>query len=292
MRDNQMGCTWRCQPCPPERKQRCALGPGPGRGNTNNCPPGPQTVTYILEAWGPGGTSRSVQYVDVVKPGPATSTPTPTPVSPTATPTPTPQGPVIYSFTATPPEVIFGQQCVTLEWEFGGSSLSLARIFRDDEEILLIRPIKAPKRIVHPLPGKIEYKLVVDSEFGGTAKQSAFVEVKGVAPRPTDTPEPLPTDTPEPLPTDTPEPLPTDTPEPLPTDTPEPIPTDTPELPTPEPTPEPPPGQDSIGTWLLGSMYKGRTAPQPILPGTTINAVFSADGSVSGSSGCNTYSGN
>ena len=28
-----------------------------------------------------------------------------------------------------------------------------------------------------------------------------------------------------------------------------------------------------------------------VLPGTEINAVFSADGSVSGSSGCNTYSG-
>ena len=268
----------------------------PVRGNTNNCPPGPQTVTYILEAWGPGGTSRSVQYIDVVKPGPDTPTPTPAPIPPTATPSPTPQGPVIYSFTATPPQVIFGQQCVLLEWEFGGSSLSLARIFRDDDEILRDMPNKGSQQDCPPAAGKVEYKLVVDSEFGGTARQSAFVEVVGPAPRPTNTPIPEPPtpepDTPTPVPpTDTPEPLPTDTPEPLPTDTPEPLPTDTPELPTPEPTPEPPPGQDIVGAWLLISTYTGRTAPLMVLPGTELNAVFSADGSVSGSSGCNQYSG-
>ena len=252
----------------------------PVRGNINNCPPGPQTVTYILEAWGPGGTSRSVQYVDVVKPGP--DTPTPTAVPPTATPEPTPEGPVIYSFSATPSQIELGE-CVMLEWEYGGSSLALVRIFRDDDVILRDPPDKGSQQDCPPEAGNVEYQLVVDSEFGGTAKQSAFVDVQGVAPVPTDTPEPLPTDTPEPLPTDTPEPLPTDTPEP--------IPTDTPELPTPEPTPEPPPGQDLIGSWLLISTYTGRMAPLMVLPGTELNVVFSADGSVSGSSGCNDYNG-
>ena len=165
------------------------------------------------------------------------------------------------------------------------------RIFRDDEVILRDPPNQGSEEDCPPAAGNVEYNWSLIPSLAGLRNNLPLLMCKGVAPRPTDTPEPLPTDTPEPLPTDTPEPLPTDTPEPLPTDTPEPIPTDTPELPTPEPTPEPPPGQDLIGTWLLGSMYKGRTAPQPILPGTTINAVFSADGSVSGSSGCNTYSG-
>ncbi len=189
----------------------------PVRGNIQNCPPGPQTVTYILEAWGPGGTSRAVQYVDVVQPGP--DTPTPTLVPPTATPEPTPEGPVIYSFTATPSQIDLGD-CVMLEWEFGGSSLALARIFRDDEVIARDPQSTGTLKDCPPEAGNVEYQLVVDSEFGGTAKQSAFVDVQGVAPVPTDTPEPIPTDTPEPLPTDTPEPLPTDTPEPALTDPP------------------------------------------------------------------------
>ncbi len=250
----------------------------PVRGNTNNCPPGPQTVTYILEGWGPGGTSRSVQYIDVEKPGPAT--PTPTLVPPTATPTtvpptatsvpptatlvPTPEGPVIYSFTATPSQIDLGQ-CVTLKWQFGGSGLALVRIFRNGDEIIRDPANQGSQQDCPPAAGRVEYQLVVDSEHGGSAKQSAFVDVRGI-PEPTATPIPQPTNTPEPSPTDTPEPQPTE-------------------------TPAPPPGQDLLGTWLLESMYTGRAAPKPVLAGTTITAVFNPDGSLSGSAGCNTYNG-
>ena len=233
----------------------------PVRGNTKHCPPGPQTVTYIVEAWGPGGTSRAVQYVDVQKPSP--DTPTPTAVPPTATPEPTPEGPVIYSFAATPAQIILGD-CIQLDWSFGGSDLALVRIFRNDDVILRDPPSTGSQQDCPPAAGRVEYKLVVDSEHGGTARQSAFVDVQGVAPRPTNTPTPEPP-TPEP---DTP------TPEPPPTD-----------------TPEPPPGQDLIGAWLLESMFKGRAAPLVVLPGTELTIVFNPDGTLSGSGGCNSYNG-
>ncbi|HEY53473.1 MAG TPA: META domain-containing protein, partial [Caldilineae bacterium] len=234
----------------------------PVRGSTQHCPPGPQSVAYTLEASGAGGTSRAVQYVDVEKPSPAT--PTPTAVPPTATPEPTPEGPVIYNFTATPAQITLGQ-CVQLEWNFGGSGLASVRIFRGDEVILRDPANPGSQQDCPPAAGQVEYKLVVDSEHGGTAQQSAFVDVQDAPPTPT--PEPVPTDTPEPP---------------------------TPEPPTPAPdtpTPEPPPGQDLLGAWLLDSMFKGRAAPQPVLPGTEITAVFSADGTLSGSAGCNTYNG-
>jgi polar amino acid transport system substrate-binding protein len=59
----------------------------PISGTTQDCPPGTGEMAYVIEAIGPGGTSRLQRLVNVVQP---TATPTPTELPPTATPTSTP----------------------------------------------------------------------------------------------------------------------------------------------------------------------------------------------------------
>jgi len=74
----------------------------PISGSIQDCPPGTGEMAYVIEASGPGGTSRLQRVVNVVRPTatpvpatptptepPPTSTPTPTELPPTATPTPT-----------------------------------------------------------------------------------------------------------------------------------------------------------------------------------------------------------
>lgn len=41
--------------------------------------------------------------------------------------------------------------------------------------------------------------------------------------------------------------------------------------------------------WRLSEIRDGTGAPVPVLPGTEVTAVFSADGKVTGSAGCNRY---
>lgn len=77
----------------------------PVRGSIDDCPPGTGTMTYNLTAAGPGGTSRAVQYIDVVSPE-ATPTPTlpppPTPTEAPPTDTPVPPAPTEIPPTETP----------------------------------------------------------------------------------------------------------------------------------------------------------------------------------------------
>jgi polar amino acid transport system substrate-binding protein len=64
----------------------------PISGTTQDCPPGTGEMAYVIEAVGPGGTSRLQRVVNVVQPTatPVPATPTPTELPPTATPTSTP----------------------------------------------------------------------------------------------------------------------------------------------------------------------------------------------------------
>ncbi len=196
------------------------------------------TLTVIAQD---GQSNTAGQQVEVVlAPGP---TPTPVP----------PQAPVIKSFTASPQEITLGD-CVLLSWDYAGQDLALSRIFRNQDVIATDPPLTGSQQDCPPSAGQVEYQLVVDAEFGGSAQQSQFVNVLdsgGPTPTPvppTDTPVPEATDTPVPEATDTPAPEATDTPVPEATDTPAPEATDTPvpeatDTPTPEPatpTPEPP----------------------------------------------------
>jgi polar amino acid transport system substrate-binding protein len=110
----------------------------PLRGSLDDCPPVPGVFEYRLDASGPGGQSRAVQYVTVVQPPQPTSTPTPTtapptpvpttatptstPTSTTAPPTPTPTiaPPVVITYFSVDPRQIETGQCVTISWSVSG----------------------------------------------------------------------------------------------------------------------------------------------------------------------------
>ncbi len=135
-------------------------------------------------------------------------------------------------------------------------------------------------------PGQYEVGLTVTDQNGLSNSSSLQVAVTApdVPPTPTEV-APTPTDVP-PTPTDIP-PTPTDVP-PTPTKVP-PTPTDVPPTPTdipPTPTKVPPTPTDVPASSLEGTSWE----LQGTLPDTGITAEFRG-GTISGSSGCNTYSG-
>jgi hypothetical protein len=155
-----------------------------------------QAGTYVYEVQASNRLGSTVTQDATVGVGEPVPTPTPIP----------PQAPVINSFTAQPQQINQGE-CVTLSWDFTGVDLALAQVFRGGDVIASDVPSPGSTQDCPPGSGNVEYRLQVDAEFGGSAQQSAFVNV--VAPeQPTDTPVPVPpTDTPVPeQPTDTPVP--------------------------------------------------------------------------------------
>lgn len=82
----------------------------PTRGRLEDCPSRAGTVAYMLEAVGPGGTSRQQQMINVVPP--ATATPQPTP---------SPGLPVIHAFSVSPNQIEVGD-CVGVAWSVGGDA--------------------------------------------------------------------------------------------------------------------------------------------------------------------------
>ncbi len=83
-------------------------GNAPVRSQMQDCPPGTGSITYVLDATGPGGQSRGQQYVNVVAPQPTAVPPTavpPTKVPPTAVP-PTAVPPTAVPPTAVPPTAV------------------------------------------------------------------------------------------------------------------------------------------------------------------------------------------
>jgi heat shock protein HslJ/uncharacterized protein affecting Mg2+/Co2+ transport len=213
----------------------------PVRGNRQDCLQNPGDYSYVLEANGPGGTSRASQSLTVQQQAQPTATPvsptatpvppTPTPVPPT--PTPAPQQPVINAFSADPPQIQAGQ-CVNLAWQTSGGTQTV-NLLRDGSVILPNASLTGTFQDCLNNAGTFNYELQAANSAGTIVSQGASVNV--VAPQPTDTP-----------------------------------------------VPEPP---AFVGrNWVLVSL----SGNQP-LDGTTITAVFNPDGSVSGSSGCNTYNG-
>jgi polar amino acid transport system substrate-binding protein len=98
------------------RDQTVLRNGAPVEGSVQDCPPGTGTVTYTLEASGPGGTSRLQESLTIKAPAP----------QPTATPS-LPQPPIIDVFSVDPVSIQAGQ-CVTGYWNV-----------RDATEIVILR---------------------------------------------------------------------------------------------------------------------------------------------------------
>ncbi len=97
--------------------------PAPTSGTYQHCPAAAGTVTYAIQATGPGGTSRQQHTTNVVEA--ATATPVPTAA---------PEAPVIYSFVVSPAHIAAGE-CVGVSWSVGGGA-TYSRILRNQAVLI------------------------------------------------------------------------------------------------------------------------------------------------------------
>jgi polar amino acid transport system substrate-binding protein len=96
----------------------------PAAGSYGDCPAGAGTVTYELQASGPGGTARQQRAINVRAPQGATPTPLPTQVPPGGQP------PAINRLSAT--EQTTTGTCVWVSWELGGGT-TYAKLFKNNQ---------------------------------------------------------------------------------------------------------------------------------------------------------------
>jgi heat shock protein HslJ len=150
----------------------------PVRGDLQDCPPGTGTVTYRIEASGPGGSSGQQQSINVVGPQP-TATPVPT-GEPTVEPTAEPSDPVIDSFTVQPAQVASGE-CVTLSWSTSGGT-TWATILRDDTVIEDEAPLSGTLQDCPTDEGDTVYAIIAYNAEDKRAKQEQTVTVSGGEP--------------------------------------------------------------------------------------------------------------
>ncbi len=107
------------------RDEQVILGSGPLSGTLPDCPTTAGEFRYLLEAIGPGGTSRVQQYIRAVE---------------DATPAPTPGGePIIKLFNATPDQIQVGE-CTQITWSTGGGT-GKVDILKDGLVVLANAPL-------------------------------------------------------------------------------------------------------------------------------------------------------
>jgi len=128
--------------------------PAPTTGNVQDCPTAAGTASYILEAVGPGGSSRGQQNIGVVDP--ATATPVP--------PLP-PEEPAIYSFSVSPSQLQAGE-CVGLAWSVGGGT-TYSRILRNGDVIVDDAGYKGQQMDCLEAPGGYTYQLEAQNNATG-----------------------------------------------------------------------------------------------------------------------------
>jgi ABC-type amino acid transport substrate-binding protein/heat shock protein HslJ len=193
-------------------------------------PPQVGQVTYIIEANGPGGLSRSTQSITVTTPPPPTNTPIVPPTAPVVTLTPTLIPPTIISFALNPGQ-IQTDECTVLSWEVSGD-VNRIRISRNGDVILDNAPYAGSQQDCLGAADSYVYRLEIRGNNGQTESSEQTLTV-----------------------------------------------IDAPTVPPLEGT-----------SWTLDSMTDAAGSMLPPIPDTTITALFGALGSLSGESGCNSYS--
>jgi hypothetical protein len=162
--------------------------PAPVKGQIQDCPPGPGSFGYTIEATGPGGTSRAQRNLTVVEPSAPPPTATPVPA------TPAPNPPVIQSFAVSPREIEVGG-CVQVSWRVAGD-VNLIVILRDGVIVLDNAPREGAGQDCLSETGTVTYSLQASNSAGGQDTRSESVTVGPSAVQPIATPEA--TDTPVP----------------------------------------------------------------------------------------------
>ena len=143
--------------------------PAPAVGNLSHCPDRAGTVTYSLEAVGPGGTSQQSQTVNVVDA--ATATPVPTPE---------PEAPVIYSFGVSPNQIQVGE-CTGLSWSVGGGT-TYSRILRNGSVLIDDAGFSGQQMDCLDTAGGYTYVLEARNAAGQRVTQQQAVSVTETAP--------------------------------------------------------------------------------------------------------------
>lgn len=141
----------------------------PVKGSLADCPPGTGSVSYILTATGPGGTSQSQRTITVVSV--ATATPVPTPV---------PEAPVITAFSVNPNQLQAGQ-CLTVAWNTGGGTVR-TRLLKNGAVVLDNGPVSSAVQDCPTTAGQIVYRLEALNAAGQTASQEQTASVTAAPP--------------------------------------------------------------------------------------------------------------
>jgi polar amino acid transport system substrate-binding protein len=144
--------------------------PAPAKGNTQHCPDRPGTLTYSVEAVGPGGTSRQTQTINVVEN--ATATPMPTAA---------PELPIIYSFSVSPNQIQAGE-CAGLSWSVGGGTAT-SRILRNQVVIVDDAGYSGQQMDCLDTAGSYTYVLEAQNAAGQRVTQQQSVNVTEAAPQ-------------------------------------------------------------------------------------------------------------
>lgn len=138
----------------------------PVRGNVQDCPATAGTITYGIQATGPGGVSQAVRYLTV---NPSTQ-PTPT------APPPPPAQPIIYGFTVQAAQIQQGQ-CVAVGWQTGGGT-NITRVRRGGAIILDNGPLSGSVQDCPTQLGTVIYQLEAVG-FDSSVFQEAGLDVQG-----------------------------------------------------------------------------------------------------------------
>ena len=142
----------------------------PTSGSYQHCPSAAGTVGYVIEATGPGGTSRGQQNINVVSA--ATATPVPTPA---------PEQPVIYSFSVSPNTIAEGD-CVDVNWSTGGGT-SYVRVLRNGSAIVDNGPLTGHGNDCPAPAGTYTYRLEAFNATGQSVSQQRTVTVSTTTPQ-------------------------------------------------------------------------------------------------------------
>jgi polar amino acid transport system substrate-binding protein len=136
----------------------------PRNGSIQDCPAGAGTVSYVLQAEGPGGTSRGQLFVNVVNP--ATATPAPTQP---------PAAPIINAFSVSPAQIQAGQ-CVQINWSASGGT-SFVRLIRDGAVVLDNADFSGSAQDCLNNAGSVIYRLEASNSAGNQAAEERTVSV-------------------------------------------------------------------------------------------------------------------
>ena len=145
------------------RDEQVILGNAPLSGTIQDCPPAVGEFRYMLEATGPGGTSRMQQFVRVIE---------------NATPVPTPGGePIIKLFNATPDQIKVGE-CTQLAWSAGGGTTKVD-ILKDGQVVLANAPFAGSQQDCLNSAGTVVYSIRASNNVNQVATEEATVTVSG-----------------------------------------------------------------------------------------------------------------